>query len=158
MTIRFTVLGQAQTAGSKRAFVLRRKGGAILTRANGSPIVNVTDDNDKSKNWKQAVAWSAKEAMSVGAELMRGALSVEFTFYRPRPKGHFRTNGGLNKAGSEASYPTMKPDVLKLARAAEDALTGVVWFDDAQIVEERLRKYWGEPARLEVLITRATAS
>lgn len=149
--LKFTVIGQPQTAGSKRAFVLRRRGGEIITRANGSPIVNVTDDNAKSKGWRQTVAWSARQAFS--GELLRGALSVEFMFYRPRPKGHFRTNGELNKAGAEAPHPTTKPDVLKLARAAEDALTGVVWGDDAQIVDERLVKRWGEPARLEVVIT-----
>jgi Holliday junction resolvase RusA-like endonuclease len=37
-------------------------------------------------------------------------------------------------------YPISKPDVLKLARAAEDALTGIIWSDDALIVQEHLYK------------------
>ena len=40
--------------------------------------------------------------------------------------------------------------MLKLARAVEDALTGIVWRDDAQIVDEQLSKVYGEPARVEV--------
>jgi len=35
--------------------------------------------------------------------------------------------------------------VLKLARAVEDALTGVIWADDAQIVDEVIRKRYGRP-------------
>jgi Holliday junction resolvase RusA-like endonuclease len=53
---------------------------------------------------------------------------------------------------SAPRYPTGRPDVLKLARACEDALTGVIWRDDAQIVVERLYKDWGEPARVLVEI------
>jgi len=37
-------------------------------------------------------------------------------------------------------------------RAVEDALKGVVYVDDAQIVSELLDKRWGEPARVEVVI------
>jgi Holliday junction resolvase RusA-like endonuclease len=47
-----------------------------------------------------------------------------------------------------------RPDVLKLARAAEDALTGIVWRDDSQIVHETLAKVYGEPERLEVAVRR----
>lgn len=52
----------------------------------------------------------------------------------------------------ESIAPATRPDVLKLARCAEDSLTGIVWRDDAQIVEEHLFKYWGEPARVEIEI------
>lgn len=39
------------------------------------------------------------------------------------------------------------PDVLKLARGVEDALTGIVWRDDAQIVNESLSKVVVAPPR-----------
>ena len=42
--------------------------------------------------------------------------------------------------------------MLKLARAVEDAMSGVVYRDDAQVVTEVLRKRYGEPARAEVAI------
>jgi predicted short-subunit dehydrogenase-like oxidoreductase (DUF2520 family) len=42
--------------------------------------------------------------------------------------------------------------VLKLARGVEDALTGIVWRDDAQIVVEHLEKRYGSPARCEVRV------
>lgn len=141
MTITFTVYGNAQTAGSKRAFPFKR--------GDGSLGVRVSDDNPKGQSWKHAVASSAREVFT--GSLLLGPLSVTMRFYRPRPSSHFGKHG-LNKAGSEAIAPATRPDVLKLARAAEDALTGVLWRDDAQIVEEHLYKCWGEPARLEIEI------
>lgn len=140
--ITFIVYGLPQTAGSKRAFALR-KGGVLTGR------VAVTDDNAKSRDWKQQVASAAREAYN--GELLDCPLVVTLKFYRPRPKGHFGRYG-LNKAGLAAVAPTTKPDVLKLARAVEDSLSGVVYRDDAQIVNELLVKDWGEPARCEITI------
>lgn len=149
--IAFTVFGEPRTAGSKRAFALKRRDGSLVTRPNGSPIINVTDDNVKSKSWRHDVAWMARKIVGSMRELLGGPIRVSFTFYRPRPKGHFGKSG-LNGAGRASFYPTTKPDVLKLARAVEDALTGVIWRDDALIVDEHLRKLWGEPARVEIEI------
>lgn len=139
--IRFTVYGEPQTAGSKRAFPFKRR--------NGQLGVAVSDDNPKSRDWKNAVASQARESMG-DYPLSDSPLSVAFIFYRPRPKGHFGKHG--LKRSAYGLHPTTRPDVLKLARAVEDALTGVVWRDDSQIVEEVLKKYWGEPARVEIVI------
>jgi Holliday junction resolvase RusA-like endonuclease len=141
MTITFTVYGNAQTAGSKRAFPFKKHDGSLGVR--------VADDNPKGQSWKNAVACSARQVHR--GDLLSGPLAVTMRFYRPRPQGHFGKHG-LNKTGLEAIAPATRPDVLKLARCAEDSLTGIVWRDDAQIVEEHLYKQWGEPARVEVEI------
>lgn len=149
--IRFTVFGDPQTAGSKKAFMLRRRDGSPVTRGNGSPIINITDDNSKSKGWKQQVAYAARQAYR--GELLDGPVRLTLTFFRPRLGSHFGTGRNAGRLKDSApEHPTTKPDVLKLARAVEDALTKVVWGDDAQIVDERLVKAWGEPARVEVTI------
>jgi Holliday junction resolvase RusA-like endonuclease len=140
--ISFTVLGDAKPAGSKRAFAIKR-GGVPTGR------IAVMDANPNSKSWKQDVAQAARQAFHGG--LIDGPLKVTFKFYRPRPKGHFGANG-LNAKGRSSVAPTTKPDVLKLARGVEDACTGIIWRDDAQIVDERLVKEYGEPARCEVTI------
>ena len=140
----FTVFGIPQTAGSKRAFPITPKGG-------GKPRIIITDDNPKGKGWRDSVIAAALEARNGQHQLMMGALRVRMQFYRPRPKSHFGKNG-LNKTGRESIAPTSRPDVLKLARCAEDALTGIIWRDDAQIVLETLGKWWGEPARAEIEI------
>jgi Holliday junction resolvase RusA-like endonuclease len=144
--IKFTVVGIPQPAGSKRAFIINPKDG-------GRPRAIVTDANANARDWKNAVASTAIEARNGSAtELLTGPLSFTARFYRPRPRGHYGKSG-LNKKGLETPFPTSKPDAGKLARGTVDALTKVIWYDDAQIVDERAIKLWGEPARCEIEIS-----
>lgn len=159
------VLGEAKPAGSKRAF-----------RNPKTNRIIVTDDSKGAKPWKQEIAGTARDAFMlpcpvcaaalvrcttntapcpqcagarrVAGTLLIGSVAVEFVFYRRRPAGHFGTGRNASQLRPSApSRPTTRPDVLKLARAVEDALTGVVWRDDAQITEQVLRKFYGEPER-----------
>ncbi len=148
MKIEFVAIGKPEPAGSKTAGVIYRNGQPILK--NGRPLVTTRDANPKAKDWKQAVAFYARQAYR--GELLRGPLRLTITFYRPRPKGHFNSKGSLNKSGAAAEYPISKPDVLKQTRCVEDALSGVLYLDDAQIVDEHLFKRYGEPARCEVVV------
>ena len=135
-----TVYGSAQPAGSKRAFTVNGR-------------AQITDANPRSREWKDRVAQAAGE--QYGGELIEGPLSVDMIFYSPRPKGHYGT--GRNAArlkDSAPEYPIGRPDVLKLARAVEDALTGVVYRDDALIVDEVLHKRYGEPACCAIKVYR----
>jgi Holliday junction resolvase RusA-like endonuclease len=135
--VTFSVFGVAQPAGSKRAFVHTH-----------TKRVVVTDDARRSRPWKQEVAAVATEAM-LGRELYTGPLALELEVTVTRPRGHYGKRGLLPSA---PIYPTTRPDLLKLARAVEDALTGIVYRDDALIIVEHLRKGFGEPARVDVSI------
>jgi Holliday junction resolvase RusA-like endonuclease len=141
--ISFTVYGTPAPAGSKKGFYNRKAGRVIIT-----------DDSKRSRPWKAQISDAAAEAMD-GAPLLDGALALSLTFVVARPKGHFGSgrNAGMVK-GSAPRFPTVKPDLLKLARAVEDALSGIVYRDDAQIVAETLEKEYGEPARVEVRVRR----
>jgi Holliday junction resolvase RusA-like endonuclease len=132
--VAFTVYGPAQPAGSKVAG--RTKDGRMFVR----------DDAKRSRPWKTQVAQAAGEAMN-GAPLFDGPLSLCVRFYMPRPKGHFGANGLLPSA---PLYPTVRPDVTKLLRAIEDALTGIIWRDDSQVVAQHALKGYGEPACAEI--------
>jgi Holliday junction resolvase RusA-like endonuclease len=44
------------------------------------------------------------------------------------------------------------PDTLKLARAVEDALSGIVWVNDSRIVDERIRKRWGDRSAVRIKV------
>lgn len=138
--ISFFIPGLPKPAGSKRGFPIYRgpRAAKVFTGH-----VAMVDACETSKDWKRAVAIAAKAALPPGFKPLEGPLRVSFVFYMPRPKGHFRTgkNSSLLKADAPV-YPMFKPDVLKLARAVEDALTSVAWVDDAQIFSEHLEKFY----------------
>lgn len=134
--IRFTVLGKPEPAGSKRAFPIRRK--------DGSTGVAVSDANPRNKSWQQAVATAARDAYD--GPLLTGGLVLQCHFYFARPKSHYGSgrNADVLKPAAPSQH-IQKPDGLKLRRAIEDALTGVLWLDDCQIVGGLETKHWAEP-------------
>lgn len=138
--ISFTVHGRPATAGSKRAVPIKKDGQFVRT-------VLIDDSGAKGKIWRSAVQEAALSAFS--GDLLRGPLSLWLYFFVPRTKDHFGAKGIVPSA---PEYPTKRPDLLKWARAVEDALVGVVMVDDSQIVSEHLQKRYGEPARCEVRI------
>ena len=146
--IEFTAFGLPQTAGSKSAIPYRKSGGKLG--------VIVKDANPKTKSWQGVISNAAAGVILKDESILQlfdGPLAVEMMFFMPRPRSHYRTgkNAGNLKA-SAPNYPDRRPDVLKLARAVEDACTGIVWTDDARIVDESLKKFYGEPARVNVRV------
>lgn len=139
----FEVRGRPQPAGSKRAFPIKR--------TNGRMGVAVTDDNPQSRDWKTDVASAAFAAMD--GDLLDGPLGLACEFTLRRPKGHFGTgrNSGSVKSSAPPS-PITKPDTTKLLRAIEDAMSGIVWRDDAQVVEQAATKVYGEPEGVRVAV------
>lgn len=136
--VEFTAFGTALPAGSKRLGVA----------SNGRRFVR--DDNPNTSEWKRTVAQAAGAAMN-GRPLLDGALTLVIQVYRPRPQSHYGKNG-LRPAAPP--FPTTRPDITKLVRAIEDALTGVLARDDSQFVEVLGIKRYGEPARVEVKVSR----
>lgn len=51
--------------------------------------------------------------------------------------------------------PTKKPDSSNVLKAIEDALNTIAYKDDAQIVETRVSRYYGEQPKVEVIIKEA---
>lgn len=119
----FFAPGVPSTKGSARGFVVAGRGG-------GKPRAVITNDaGPKAKAWAAIVASAAQDAMA-GAAPIEGAVSVEVIFEMPRPKAH-STKRGLRP--DAPVFSKSKPDIDKLLRCFLDALTGVVFLDDAQI-------------------------
>jgi Holliday junction resolvase RusA-like endonuclease len=140
--IAFTVHGVAAPAGSKKGFYNPK-----------AKRVIITDDSARSRPWKAQVADAAVEAMQ-GRDPLDGPLLLEITFWISRPKGHMGSGKNANTLRASAPHaPTVKPDLLKLARGVEDALSQLVYRDDAQITVEILQKaYTTGAARTEIRI------
>lgn len=122
--IRITVRGAPAPQGSKSFKGLNKKGNAILT-----------ESSKRVKPWRQDVkasaeAWRARSGMP---EPLDCPLVVRMVFTMPKPAGAPKTR---------RTYPMRTPDLSKLARSTEDALTDSgLWKDDARVVEySRLAK------------------
>lgn len=141
--VEFIVYGHPATAGSKDSFPIRRDG-----RLTGRTVV--VDSDRRAQPWKAHVALAA---VNTGTPCLCGALRLDLAFYFHRPRAHYRTgrNAHLLRDAAPAEHIT-RPDVLKLARAVEDALTGVLWRDDAQVCQEVLSKHYAEPDEPERVV------
>lgn len=85
--------------------------------------------------WRSTIAWSAKQA---GAIPVADPIQMTLVFIMPRPKTVKR------------EFPSVAPDLDKLIRAALDALTGVAYLDDGQVVEIHAHKIYGSSPGLEI--------
>lgn len=97
--------------------------------------------------WRRRVEVSGLAAMNranLAGRPLGGPIALSVIFTLQRPSTHFRSARLRDVLKPDAPrYPDGDPDTDKLARAVGDALTGVVWRDDAQLVEyRRLAKFW----------------
>lgn len=99
-------------------------------------------DPGTAEGWKGDVARAAADLAGAG---IHQPLSVTLTFFMPRPKSHYRSNGKL-KPTSPVYIHDHKPDADNLAKAVLDCLTSIrAWLDDDQVCELVIRKYWEQP-------------
>lgn len=97
----------------------------------------------KLNRWRKAIADAAHQAMTTDV-LEDGPVSVAVTFVVHRPDSHYlpansRRSVRMLREGSPI-WSTSAPDIDKLTRACLDALTGVVWIDDAQVARIQVWK------------------
>lgn len=136
----------AEPQGSLKAFIIE---GQLDVRnpcdANGKPNwmrkprAILTSDNSDLKGYRSVVGAVARNAL-VRAHLpepMAGkhvavAVEVRFTFLKPASVTRKRT------------HVVVRPDADKCLRSTLDALTGILYVDDSQVVEIVARKQYGE--------------
>lgn len=117
--ISFTAIGKPEPQGSARAFVPKGWSRAVIT-----------SDNPKNKNWRATVHIAARKALKAAkGQLFDGPVKVSAIFYLPRPK-----------ALKGEKPHTTRPDADKLTRSILDAMTGVLYADDGQVVELDISK------------------
>jgi len=140
----FTVHGSPAPQGSKRAFRNQHTG-----------RVQMTESSKRVAPWRQDVKHAALEVIGESWVLLDGPLAVSMVFTFPRPRSHWRTGRNAHLLRDSApARPSGAPDLSKLIRATEDALNGVVWTDDARVVEYvRLGKFYAGTPVGDVLTT-----
>jgi Holliday junction resolvase RusA-like endonuclease len=133
--IEFVVPGFAAPQGSKSAFKL----------PNGRVVL--VESSKQVKPYRAVFAMCARQAWTEPPAT--GVVAVELCFRFPRPKSHL-TSKGLVRPGSPLA--PMRYDLDKLARAANDAMTGIVYVDDSQIAMLAASKEWGPTAETLVKV------
>jgi len=99
---------------------------------------------------------SALQAALAALPVARGAVAVSLRFGLVRPRGHYGTGRNADVLRPSAPvWPATKPDVDKLERAVLDALTGIVWADDSQVVVLNADKVYSPTPLTYVTVTRA---
>ncbi|MGH9088810.1 MAG: RusA family crossover junction endodeoxyribonuclease [Acidimicrobiales bacterium] len=107
----------------------------------------MVESSAKVKPWRQDVKAAALDAIAeAGWEPATGPVSLNITFRLSRPRSHYGT--GRNAGHIKSSAPVWvdkRPDLSKLVRSTEDALTEAgVWRDDARVARLVVRKVYAE--------------
>jgi Holliday junction resolvase RusA-like endonuclease len=87
--------------------------------------------------WRSTVALSARFA---GVKPVEGAIKIEIVFRVKRPKTVKR------------DAPTVAPDLDKYIRGVLDALTGIAYQDDSQVVDIWAEKVYSDIAGADINI------
>lgn len=135
LAYRIVVYGLPAPQGSKKFLGLAKSGRGILG-----------ESSKKVKPWREAVKSAARDAMEnfehpnssfepVGP--IDAPVRVSMTFTMPKP---------ASAPKRRRTWPMRTPDLSKLVRSTEDALTDAgIWRDDARVIEATTAKvYPGE--------------
>lgn len=137
--LRLVVHGTPGTAGSKSAFPVYRGSGADR-QWTGRINVGEKDRHGVKRNWRQAIIDQASDLIACACPdptctklrdpfPLDEALTMSMVFTVAKPSSAPRTR---------RSWPIARPDLLKYARATEDALKNAgVLKDDARVVDYR---------------------
>jgi Holliday junction resolvase RusA-like endonuclease len=70
-------------------------------------------------------------------------IAIDVAFYVQRPKYHYNSKGAVKDRYVDDS-PIGKPDLDNMLKALKDACNGIVWRDDAQIVDVKASKEYAD--------------
>lgn len=128
----FEVFGIAQPKGSTRAFMRP-----------GLRFPVVTSDNPKMKPWAQEISGTALCHKPLGP-LWEGPVGLRLHFNLPKPAHHPKR---------KRRDHLKKPDIDKLTRTVMDALSGIFYVDDRQVVQLQVTKSYGSPPGVVIAVT-----
>ena len=135
--MRFIVEGRVQGKARARTFYNKRMG----------KMQSITPEQTKS--YEDLIRWSYKAAG--GQYLGDKVLSVDIMAYYPIPKSFSKKK--REEAKADRVYPTTKPDCDNIIKVVLDALNGVAYYDDKQVVCVSCNKYYGDTGYLKIDIS-----
>lgn len=118
--------------------------------AKGRPRVTRwgTHTPEKTVNYETLV--KEMYAITYGQTMLEGELDIEIKLYFQIPKSTSKKKQELMEQGK--IRPTKRPDLDNCMKTITDALNGIAYKDDSQIVDAAVRKYYSRTPRAEVCI------
>jgi Holliday junction resolvase RusA-like endonuclease len=99
----------------------------------------------------------AEQAIRIGwqdagaTRLPDGPVCLEILLGVSRPRGHYKRDGTLTAEGQRTPFPyRQKPDLDNAVKLIMDALNGVAYTDDVQVVDVLVRRLWASEPYTEV--------
>lgn len=156
----FTVTGTPVPQGSTRAFAGKGKA--------AGKVFTTNDPQGTIARWRADIraalrAADATTMLPADPRLPVGnrAVSMRLSFRMPRPKSHFLpANSKRPEPVLRDDAPTWaagKPDIDRLERAVLDALTGLCYVDDEQVVVVGKTKAYANPGEQPGVDVRVSA-
>lgn len=134
--MKFIVEGKPQGKARARTFYNKRIG----------KMQSITPEQTKS--YEDLIRWSYKA--QGGGYYINMPLQVRITAFYPIPKSFNKAK--RERAISDDLRPTTKPDCDNIIKVVLDALNGVAYYDDKQVVCVSCNKYYGERGYLKIEI------
>lgn len=106
---------------------------------------------EKTVSFENLVKVMAQQAMQ-GQDMHLGPVQASIQITLPIPSSW--SGKRQSEAAAERIAPTKKPDMDNVVKALFDAMNGIVFKDDSQVVDAHIRKRYGRTP--ETLITIAT--
>jgi Holliday junction resolvase RusA-like endonuclease len=115
-----------------------RPGTIVVSRTTGRPFLR-----KRNTAWATRIAEAAQAAAPPA--LLDGPLAATLVFRLPRP---------VSGPAAKRAWPTVRPDVERLASGVLDALQGIVFPDDARIVRLELQKVYDGAPGVQITVAR----
>lgn len=99
----------------------------------------------QTEDYEETIRWCFRKAFAGVVKPLEGPVSVTIKAYHPAPKTAPKHKRALMLSG--ARVPQLKPDADNVAKVILDALNGMAYADDKQVVVLRVSKHYAqEPA------------
>ena len=151
----FRVIGIPASKGSKTAMAIKQKSvpanSSNKSRNKSGYRAVMMEVDKKLPTWTELVKSQARRTIPENWTFSSGdgqIYALFMLFYFTRPAYHFNTRGELLDKYRNLRYKGSQPDADKCVRAVGDALTGLAYSDDAQLVAPFPVKLYCPPGRL----------
>ena len=150
--IRWTIYGTP----TPKAIVRFKQGKPALV--NGQPVNGplLKFKAKKSEAWEETIGGQSFQYKPTIP--LEGPIALGAVFYRPMPKYISKNPAKRLLAMNGDLCPTGKPDMKNLIANVEDALNGLFWIDDAQVIRYvsvdgiPMGKFYSDIPRIELVV------